>query len=364
MTRSLHSVPQRILSAIAPRRFLTLLPVAILITAPALAQFPGLQLPQGSQSASVKQTIGLTDLTVTYHRPAVNKRKVWGGLVPYGEVWRAGANENTTFATTDDVSINGEKLAAGKYGVHMIPAAGEWTVIFSRDSASWGSFAYDEKADALRIKVTPKPSEFQERLGYTFDDPTEDSTTLSMRWEALRVPFTVKVDVPTVVLSKIRTQLKGLPQYPLVWSQAAAYSLGAGGNLDEALQWVDRSISRTRNFQNLRTKAAILEKRGDSAAATALRNEAMTVATEADMNAHGYGLMGQNKTSEALAVFKKNVQNHPKSWNAHDSLAEAYALSGDKASAIQSYSRALELTTDPTQKTRIEKEIARVKSGV
>jgi len=246
----------------------------------------------------------------------------------------------------------------------MIPAAGEWTVIFSRDSASWGSFAYDEKADALRIKVTPKPSEFQERLGYTFDDPTEDSTTLSMRWEALRVPFTVKVDVPTVVLSKIRTQLKGLPQYPLVWSQAAAYSLGAGGNLDEALQWVDRSISRTRNFQNLRTKAAILEKRGDSAAATALRNEAMTVATEADMNAHGYGLMGQNKTSEALAVFKKNVQNHPKSWNAHDSLAEAYALSGDKASAIQSYSRALELTTDPTQKTRIEKEIARVKSGV
>ena len=120
----------------------------------AIAQ-PSMVLPEVSQLSEVKQRIGYTDITIVYHSPYVNGRKIWGELVPYGKVWRAGANENTTISFTDDVSINGSPLPAGTYGLHMIPGESEWTVIFSKDHTSWGSFFYNEKEDALRVKTKP-----------------------------------------------------------------------------------------------------------------------------------------------------------------------------------------------------------------
>ena len=164
-----------------------------------LAQSFVLDLPRPSQHAVITQRIGITDVTINYHRPMVNKRKVWGGLVPYGQVWRAGANENTTIKFTDPVTIEGKPLPAGAYGLHMIPGENEWTVIFSRNSTSWGSFTYNQAEDALRVTVKPQATEFHESLTYDFDDVNPDSTVVTLRWEKVAVPFKVGVNTHEIV---------------------------------------------------------------------------------------------------------------------------------------------------------------------
>lgn len=331
-----------------------LLGASFLYAATAAAQ-PALTLPEASPKASIAQTIGLTDVAITYHRPAVNKRTVWGDLVPYGEVWRAGANQNTTISFSSPVTVNGKPLPAGTYGLHMIPTTGDWTIAFSNVSWAWGSFSYDEKEDALRVTAKPQPAEFQERLSYSFDDPTEKSVEVALRWEKLRVPFTVEVDTPAVVVTSLRRELRDLPRFSWQgWNQAAAYSMRNKVNLDEALTWADRSIAMQENFNNLRTKAGILEAKGDAAAAGALRDKAMKMATEADINAYGYQLLGAGKTDEAIEMFRKNVKDHPASWNAYDSLGEAYQKKGDKKLAVENYRKAQGMTKDPEQKKRID----------
>src|SRR3954465_1524400 len=173
--------------------------------------------PRPSQKASVMQTVGVTDLTITYSRPGVKGRKIWGDppagaaagtatlddarvrpkeqvIVPYGHVWRTGANEATTFTVTDDVLVNGQPLKAGTYSLHTIPGRDEWTIIFNGDPGQWGSFSYDEKKDVLRVKAKPQTAaDSQEWLLYTFDPVTENSAQVNIRWERLRVPFTVEV---------------------------------------------------------------------------------------------------------------------------------------------------------------------------
>lgn len=326
------------------------------------AQAAGLNQPQASPQASVSQTLGLTEMTVTYHRPAINGRSVWGGLVPYGQVWRAGANENTTVSFSTPVTVDGTPLAAGTYGLHMIPTTSDWTVIFSHESGAWGSFSYDQKEDAARVTVKPESAPQQERLSYTFDEPTTDSVVLAMRWEKLRVPLTIRIDLPHTVLDNYRAQLRGLPRFGWQgWNQAANFAAQNGVELDDATAWVDRSIGMNRNFTNLRTKALVLAKKGDTAGANALTNEALSLATEVEMNAYGYQLLGQQKVDEAIATFEKNTKDHPASWNAYDSLAEAYAIKGDKKKALENYTKALNLTTVDLQKTRIAGVIEQLK---
>jgi tetratricopeptide (TPR) repeat protein len=331
-----------------------LLGASILLAASAAAQQP-VTLPEASPKASINQTIGLTDVAISYHRPAVNKRTVWGDLVPYGEVWRAGANQNTTITFSTPVTINGKPLAAGTYGLHMIPTQGDWTIAFSNVSWAWGSFSYDEKEDALRVTAKPQPADFQERLSYSFDDPTEKSVEVALRWEKVRVPFTVEVNTPEVVVASLRKELRDLPRFSWQgWNQAAAYSMRNKVNLDEAMTWADRSIRMNENFNNLRTKAGLLELKGDAAGAKALNDKAVKIATEADINAYGYQLLGAGKTDEAIAMFQKNVKDHPASWNTYDSLAEGYDRKGDKKLAAENYRKALGMTKDPDQKKRIE----------
>ena len=189
------------------------LPLVLLAAAlPATGQTPPLNLPQPSPEASVGQTVGLTEISIHYHRPAVNKRKVWGELVPYGEVWRAGANENTTFTVSSPVKVEGNALAAGTYGLHMIPTEKEWTVVFSKISSAWGSFSYDPKEDALRVTVTPTKAPFEERLSYSFADPSNRAATMVLHWEETAVPVHIEVDTPSVVVESLRTQLRGLSE--------------------------------------------------------------------------------------------------------------------------------------------------------
>src|SRR5881392_833955 len=133
-----------------------------------------LNIPRLSQRGTVSQRLGLTDITIVYHRPEVGGREIWGKTIPYGKVWRAGANENTTITFTDDVTVEGKPLAAGSYGLHTFPDKDQWTIIFSKNSTSWGSFSYDEKEDALRVSAKPQAADFREALTYTFEEVKPD----------------------------------------------------------------------------------------------------------------------------------------------------------------------------------------------
>jgi hypothetical protein len=333
-------------------------------TGTAFGQAPPLRTPESSPKASVSQTVGLTEMTINYNRPAVAKRKIWGDLVPYGEVWRAGANANTTLSFSSPVKIGGKTIPAGTYGLHMLPTDKDWTVILSTVSSAWGSYSYDQKEDAVRVTVTPETSDFTERLSYSFDDPTNNSVVVAMRWEKLKVAFKVEVDTPAVVMASMRSELRGLPRFFwLGWNEAAQYWLQHGGDLAEAERFVEESIRVQETFPNLSTKAAILEKKGDTKQAAALRTKAIGLATQNDLNLYGYSLLGQKKTDEAIEVFRKNVKDHPGSWNVHDSLAEALAIKGDKKGAIESYSKALSLVKDETNRKRIEQTITRLRTS-
>jgi predicted negative regulator of RcsB-dependent stress response len=332
-------------------------------TATANAQV-ALKTPEQSPAATVGQTVGLTEITVVYHRPAVGGRPIWGKLVPYGEPWRVGANENTTITFSTDVKIGGKPLKAGTYGLHALPTAKDWTIMFSNMSVAWGSFTYDQKEDALRVSVTPRATTAnEERLLYRFDDPTDTKATLVLAWEKLEVPITIEAETPKVVMASIREQLRSLAGFAWQgYAQAANYWVKNGGSLDEALKLVDRSIQMNENYQNLSVRAAIVEKQGNAKAAADLRAKAQALATEVDLNQAGYQLLAGKKVDEALKLFQANADHHPESWNAQDSLGEALAGKGDKAGAIAAYSKALSLAKDPAQKKRIAGVLAGLKA--
>ncbi len=208
------------------RRFL--LPVISLLAFAALCQAQSalLDLPRKSQNAQVSQTIGITEVTVKYSRPLVNGRKVWGGLVPYGEVWRAGANENTVITFSDPVTIEGKPLDKGTYGLFMIPKEDEWTIIFSKTNTAWGAFTYKPDEDVLRVTVKPTASDFHDALLYDFDPITSDSALVTLRWDKLAVPFKVAVNVPQTVEASLDKQFRGIVQYTWVsYDDAANYFL-------------------------------------------------------------------------------------------------------------------------------------------
>jgi hypothetical protein len=342
----------------------TLLVMAVLFASATAHAQAALKLPEQSPAASISQTVGLTEITVNYHRPAVAGRPIWGKLVPYGEPWRAGANENTTITVSTDVKIGGKPLRAGTYGLHMLPTAKDWTVMFSTMSVAWGSFTYDQKEDALRVTVTPRPTTTsEERLSYRFDDPSETKTTLVLSWEKLAVPIAIEVETPKVVMASIQKQLRGPAGFSWQgFAQAAGYWLRNGGSLDEAGKLVDRSIAMTPSYQNLTLKATILDKQGNAKGAAELRTKAMALASEADLNQAAYRLMADKKVDEAIKLFQSIAERFPESWNAHDSLGEALATKGDKAGAIAAYTKAAALVKDPVQKKRIDATLAGLKA--
>ncbi len=338
---------------------LALLAVVCLIGSPAAAQ-QNLPVPEQSPAASVTQTVGITEITISYHRPAVRARAIWGALVPYNAVWRAGANENTTIRISDPVMIQGKPLPAGTYGLHMIPGEKEWTIIFSKNSTSWGSYSYDQKEDALRVTTVPEQTPLQEWLSYQIEPAAAGSATISLRWEKLKVPFRAEVDIPATVLRKAREEyLRGLARFGWQgWYQAANYCAMQKLDLDEALSWIDRSIQMNKNFANLWVKADLLMQTGKKDQAAKMKQDALAVGTEAAVNTAGYQYLGAGRVSEAIELFSLNVEKYPDSWNVFDSLAEGYATQGDKAKAKEYYSKALSKVTDEDQKARIRQAIS------
>jgi len=242
----------------------------LLMAGAAMAQ--QIDLPRPSPNASVTQTVGVTDITIKYSRPGVKGREIWGKLVPYGEVWRAGANENTTIKFSTPVKVDGHELPAGVYGFQVIPNQGDWTVIFSKDANEWGAFTYKPEHDALRIQVKPEPADFRERMGFDFEDVTDTAAKVVLSWEKLRAPFTVEVDTPALVQAKLKDAVRWQTPY-----QAANYCLQNNTCLDEASRWLDASLAIQENYSNLRAKALLLSKKSDPGAA-AYAQRALTAA--------------------------------------------------------------------------------------
>lgn len=307
-----------------------------------------------SNAASVSQTIGLTEIEVNYSRPYVNGRTIWGALVPYNQVWRAGANENTTIRFSHDVKIGGKNIPAGTYGLHMIPTEGKWTIIFNKDHEAWGSFFYDESRDQTRFETSPLEGDFQESLIYTFDDLSNNSATLNLRWAELVVPMKIELDINRIVLENMKKELTSLPGFFWQgWNQIAAYAWANDLDLNDALGWADRSIGINENFTNSMTKVLILESLGKTSEANQLKEKYIPNATEAEINALGYQYLFAGKTDPAIELFKMNTEDHPDSWNVWDSLGEGYAAKGEKKLAIKNYKKAHEMAP-ANQKARIE----------
>ena len=347
-----------------PHAFICALFAALFIAPEAAMSQPQLTLPEASPKALITQTIGIAEVRVSYHRPGVKGRPVWGGLVPYGEVWRAGANENTTVSFSHPVRVSGKPLAAGTYGLHTIPGKGDWIVIFSSNSTSWGSFFYKESEDALRINVTPEAAPHMEWLQYEFSDLTDSTAVLALRWEKLRVPIPLSFDTRSLILASLRdSYLRGSAGFGWQgFNNAALFCARNNVDLGEALTWADRSIELTENFTNLRTKASILEKMGKQGEAQALRDRSLEIATETDLNQLGYTYLQEGKTKEAVEMFRKNAGAHPRSWNVYDSLAEGLEKSGDTKGAIANYEKALSIVRDAANRKRIEETIAKLKT--
>ena len=305
-----------------------------------------LDLPAASQRADISQRIGLTEITIHYHRPLAKDRKIWNGVVPYGKVWRAGANENTTISFSDPVLIDGQPLDRGTYGLHMIPNAEEWTIIFSKNSTSWGSFTYDQAEDALRVTAKPKTADSHHALTYEFDDLQPDSAVVQMEWEKIAVPFSVSVDVHDLVQVSLKKQLRDLSQYTWIsWDDAANYLLTEKIALDDALKYANTSIENEDRYENEMTKSKLLTALNRKDGAAAAQKKALDLASPLQMHMFARQLQGDKRAEEAFAIYRENAKKHPDQWFVHTGLARMYCAQGKFDDAVQEMKVAL--TTGP-----------------
>ncbi|HUR79550.1 MAG TPA: DUF2911 domain-containing protein [Thermoanaerobaculia bacterium] len=256
--------------------------LAISLILAATAAFGQVRVPRPSPKASVMQSVGLTDVTINYNRPGVKGRAIWGAVVPYDAVWRTGANEATTIQFSDDVWINGQKLTKGLYSLHTIPTTGDWTVIFNSVAEQWGSYSYDEKKDALRIKVTPMPADFREWLTFEIADMNTDTAKVVMRWEKLAVPFTVDTKSTERTLAAFKTALNPQPDWRTPY-QAADFAFNNKGAAPDADMnaWLEQSMKINQNANNLWLRARIAERAGNRAEAIRYGEMAIAAATPA-----------------------------------------------------------------------------------
>jgi Protein of unknown function (DUF2911) len=322
-----------------------------------------LTLPDVSQAATIKQRIALTDITISYHRPLLNARKIWGGLVPYGQVWRVGANENTIFETTDPITIEGQQLPKGIYGLHMIPTADSWTIIFSKTNTGWGSYSYKQEEDALRVTVKPRTlAENEEALQFEFEDLKPDSGTVTLKWEKLVVPFKVAVSTDTTV-QNIRNQLKGRGQF--AWQaldEGAQFCLSKKTNLDEALRWANASVQIEERFDNLSTKVDILKALNKTEEAKTAWNRAMEIATPQQLYSYGRRLQSEKRDAEAMDIFKEVAKRYPKHAFGHLAEARLKSAAGDFAGAAEEVKQAQAVAISDAQRMALKPLLDRLEA--
>jgi Protein of unknown function (DUF2911) len=336
----------------------------------AFTQPSPLNLPEESQEVFLQQHIGLSDISIRYHSPLTNNRKIFGGLVPYNTIWRAGANENTIISFSHDVLVENNLLKAGTYGLHMIPTETEWVIIFSTDNGAWGSYYYRASADALRINSLPTDAPSQNWLSYSFINPLPNQVTIQLRWEKISIQFQVAVKgAEQLVFENIQRQLT--TRNGFFWegyAEAAQHCLANNHHLTEAMNWINKSISLKTNYRNLMIKSRLYKKlnQPDSAAyfSEAAFSQLLTelsIASESEINNTGYNYLRARLSKEALQIFKMNVQKHPASWNALDSYAETLLANGNKKEAAKYYQLALTKKIPLEQQKRINSLLKDIK---
>lgn len=333
-----------------------------------------IKIPNVSQKATVSQQVGISEITIKYSRPSVNNRDVWGNLVPYGmnnlgfgtstaAPWRAGADENTTITFSHDAEVEGKPIKAGTYGLHIeVKPDNKATLILSHDADAWGSFFYDQSKDALRADITTITVPHHELLTYEFNEVKPNSATATLAWEKKGFPFEVSFDVTTIVLNDFRNKTRGRTGFTRQnWEQAAAYALNNGGDLNEALTWINNSISgqfySQKTFNNLAIKAQILNKLGKKDEFVSMMDEASGLANANQLNALGYQMLGLKDYDRALNYFKSAVKMDPDNPNVYDSLGEAYKTMGNKKEAIKQFKKSLSMNPPPNVRANSEKHL-------
>jgi hypothetical protein len=373
-------------------RFLTPLVAAAILAVSSAAAQPGITLPPdgNNEFGSVTQGIGLVRVTIQYnsphvHSPAGEDRhgKIWGGLVPYGMAslgfgtcgtqcpWRGGANENTLLTISHDVKVQGQTLPAGTYGVHFIPGPEEWTIAFSKNNTSWGSFFYDAREDALRVKARPEKSEYHEWLTYEFTERKPDRATAALKWEDLQVPFTIAVDdVADLYVDNLRRELRSSPGFSWQnWTAAARYCLENKKNLEEAMGWADKAAHLPgigqENFTTLGTLSELQAANGHAEDARKTMDQALNLpgTTPMEIHVYGRGLQIQKKNEEAMKIFQLNARRFPDTWPVHVGLARGHAALGHRKEALAEAHLALKQAPDDNSRKNVETLIQQIEAG-
>ncbi|MEZ4234735.1 MAG: DUF2911 domain-containing protein [Myxococcota bacterium] len=266
----------------------------MLLAAPAHAE--DLQLPVLSPRATVSQQVGVATITVDYSSPGKRERTVWGELVPYGEVWRTGANTATTFETTADLTVGGTAVPAGTYSIFTVPGESEWTFILNKNAEQAGTGDYDKGLDQVRLKVAPEKGQERERLTFLFSDTTDHDTRLDLVWAGVRVSVPVEVDTAKAVNASIDRYVDDVSGG---LASAARYKAD-NKDLDGALKLLDASIAIEKTWYNTWLKADALHQKGDNKAAYKLAQEANELGKAA-----GDGFFWKDRVEKALAEWKK-----------------------------------------------------------
>ncbi|MFT3701591.1 MAG: DUF2911 domain-containing protein [Agriterribacter sp.] len=365
------------------KKIFFLLFVTVFIVSHIIAQVLLTTMPSGgNKKAAVSERIGLTDVTIHYDRPGVKGRegKIWGELIPKGFTdpgfgssksapWRAGSNQNTTIEFSNNVKVEGQPLAAGKYGFFIAYGPEESTLIFSSNSTSWGHYYYNDKEDVLRVKVKPvKLDQSVEWLKYEFMNETNNTAVVALEWEKLKIPFTIEVDYLKDQVESFRRELRNSNGFIWEsWNQAAQWCVQNNTNLDEALLWADSATSVTfggdNSFVAATTKAQVLEKLGRGDEATETMKKAYPLASEMELHQYGRRLLAQKKTQEAFDVFKKNFDKNPTHFTPLVGLTRGYSAMGDYKKALKYATMALPLAPDTQNKTSVEGMIQKLKEG-
>lgn len=244
-------------------KFNIVLSAILLVLVLQIHVYSQIELPRVSQKANITQIIGLTEVAISYSRPNVKGRDVWGKLVPYNEVWRTGADEATTISFGDEVKINGSRIEPGKYSLFTIPDADRWTIIFNKAAKQWGAFNYDSTKDILRIKAKPIQHEFTESLQFSFSNVTVNSADVNIDWENVRVHFTIEFDVDKKAYTNIKKAFEDAkPDNWVIYAVSANYAADNSIHINEAMQWIDKSISIKGTYYNYYVKAKLFGKQG------------------------------------------------------------------------------------------------------
>lgn len=364
--------------------------LALAAALPALAQSVTLPPSGDNQKASVRQHIGLVEVGVDYSSPDVHapdgadrRGKIWGGLVPYGWheesfgtcgkkcPWRGGANENSVFTTSHDIQVEGQPLAAGRYGLQFVPGESEWTVIFSKNSTSWGHYTYDEAEDALRVTVKPEKAPYREWLSYEFTDREPDHATLTLAWEELAVPIRIAVpNAAELYAENLRRELRSAPGFSADgWQQAAQYLVDKKVHLDWAETWAHNAVALPfigeEKFGTLKTLAAAQTANGKAAEAKATMAKALALptATATDFYQYARPMIREGKAAEAMAIFQQAAKRFPGAWPTDVGIARAYSAMGKYPEALKHAKAALAIAPDDGNRKNLERMIGLLEKG-